>query len=522
VSELALPSTWSLVRIGEITEPIEKALPAKAPKKEIRYLDISGIDNKSHRVVDAKTYLGATAPSRARQLVQEDDILFSTVRTYLKNIAKVPAEYDGQIASTGFSVLRASSAILPDYLFAFALTPLLLEPLASLQRGSNYPAVRDQDVRSQSIPLPPLAEQKRIVAKIEELFSELEAGEESLRVARRQLGVYRQSLLKQAFEGKLTAKWRTLNSAKLEAPAQLLARIQSARQSRYEQEIKEWERDLKKWEKSSQAEKRPAKPRKPHDVQLPSTDQVENLSELPKAWSWISVANCAVEISDGPFGSNLKSDDYVSAGVRVVRLENIGAGEFIEEKESFISSEKYEKLKRHTVRPGDIVVASFINDAVRAALIPESIEYAVNKADCFQVHCFGETISADFLVRCFGARYFFKQLEQLVHGVGRPRINTTQLGEAFVPLCSLPEQQEIVRLLDEQFEVIGRNEREIDGALRRSEVLRQSILHRAFTGRLVPRSPSDEPAATLLARLHAEAPVRRGKSSNFREFIQTR
>lgn len=71
-------------------------MPAKAPKKEIRYLDISGIDNKSHRVVDAKTYLGATAPSRARQLVQEDDILFSTVRTYLKH-RQGPTEYSGQI-----------------------------------------------------------------------------------------------------------------------------------------------------------------------------------------------------------------------------------------------------------------------------------------------------------------------------------------------------------------------------------------------------------------------------------------
>jgi type I restriction enzyme S subunit len=370
--------------------------------------------------------------------------------------------------------------------------------------AGSMPKIDQQTISEAPIPLPPLAEQKRIVAKIEELFSELEAGEESLRVARRQLGVYRQSLLKQAFEGHLTAKWRTLNPDKLESPAQLLARIQSARQARYEKQLKEWERDLKKWEKGTQEDKRPAKPRKPGAVQLPTAEQTENLPELPKAWSWISLGNCAVEISDGPFGSNLKSDDYVGAGVRVVRLENIGPGYFIKKKESFISLEKYEKLKRHTVRPGDIVVASFINDAVRAALIPPSIEYAVNKADCFQVHCFGDTISADFLVRCFGARYFFKQLEQLVHGVGRPRINTTQLGEAFVPLCSLPEQQEIVRLLDEQFEVIERNEREIDGALRQSEALRQAILQKAFTGRLVPQSPSDEPATTLLARLRAE------------------
>lgn len=358
-----------------------------------------------------------------------------------------------------------------------------------------------REIKEAVIPLPPLAEQKRIAAKIEELFSELDAGEESLRAARRQLGVYRQSLLKQAFEGKLTEKWRAENPDKLESPAQLLARIQAARLARYEERLEEWSRELKQWEESSQEEKRPAKPRRPQDVQFPTKAQIENLSELPTFWAWISVADCAVEISDGPFGSNLKSDDYVSAGVRVVRLENIGAGVFIEEKESFISPEKYQKLKRHTVRPGDIIVASFINDAVRAAQIPPSIEYAVNKADCFQVHCFGDTISSDFLVRCFGARYFFKQLEALVHGVGRPRINTTQLGEAFVPLCPLAEQQEIVRLLDEQFEAIERNEREIDAALKRSEALRQAILKKAFTGQLVAQDSADEPASALLAHL---------------------
>src|SRR5690606_16230184 len=73
-----------------------------------------------------------------------------------------------------------------------------------------------------------------------------------------------------------------------------------------------------------------------------------------------------------------------------------------------------------------------------------------------------------------------------------------------VPFCSLPEQQEIVRLLDEQFEVIERNEREIDAALKRSEALRQAILKKAFTGQLVPQDPADEPASVLLARLQAE------------------
>ena len=303
---------------------------------------------------------------------------------------------------------------------------------------------------------------------------------------------------------KLTAPWRKQNPQLLESPDQLLARIQDEREERYEKRLKEWKTELNKWEKGGAGDKRPAKPRKQQAAQLPSANQLTHLPDFPPAWSWISVENCAVEISDGPFGSNLKSSDYVGSGVRVVRLENIGAGEFIEEKESFISHSKYENLKRHTVRTGDIVVASFINDAVRAALIPLSIAYAVNKADCFQVHCFGDSLAAEFLLRCLGSRYFFKQLEQLVHGVGRPRINTTQLGEAFIPLCTLPEQQEIVRLLDEQFTAIEQNEREIDAALKRSAALRQSILKKAFTGQLVLQDPSDEPASQLLERICAE------------------
>ncbi len=104
--EELIPAGWQIVSIGEITLPIEKADPSRNPDQAIGYLDISGIDNKSNRVMEARNYLGKDAPSRARQLIKREDILFSTVRTYLKNIAMVPEEYDGQVASTGFSILR--------------------------------------------------------------------------------------------------------------------------------------------------------------------------------------------------------------------------------------------------------------------------------------------------------------------------------------------------------------------------------------------------------------------------------
>ena len=97
------------------------------------------------------------------------------------------------------------------------------------------------------MPLAPTATQHRIVAKIEELFSALDKGVECLKTARSQLNVYRQAVLKHAFEGKLTAQWREENKDKLERPEQLLARIKRERETRYERKLKEWKDAVKEW-----------------------------------------------------------------------------------------------------------------------------------------------------------------------------------------------------------------------------------------------------------------------------------
>jgi type I restriction enzyme S subunit len=198
-----LPEGWRWTTVGDITLPIKKVFPQEKPDQRFTYLDISSIDNKVHQIIAPKKYLGAEAPSRARQLVQANDILFSTVRTYLENIALVPEAYDGQIASTGFAVLRASEAIVPKLLFYYSLTNAFLEPLNELQRGTSYPAVRDVDVRVQPFPLPPLPEQERIVAKIEALFTQLDAGVAALKRVKAALKRYKASLLKAACEGRL-------------------------------------------------------------------------------------------------------------------------------------------------------------------------------------------------------------------------------------------------------------------------------------------------------------------------------
>ena len=109
---------------------------------------------------------------------------------------------------------------------------------------------------------PHSTEQRRIVAKIEELFSELDKGIESLKTARAKLNIYRQAVLKHAFEGKLTAQWREENKDKLETPEQLLVRIKQEREACYEQQLKEWKAAVEEWEEEGRLGKKPSKPKK--------------------------------------------------------------------------------------------------------------------------------------------------------------------------------------------------------------------------------------------------------------------
>ena len=165
-----LPDGWIWTRMGDSLSPVVKANPQVNPEKEFIYLDIASIDNKQQEITEPKRYIGKDAPSRARQLVQSGDILFSTVRTYLKNIAVVKPEYDGQVASTGFCVIRPSSLLVSEFAFFWVQTNFFLNPLNELQRGTSYPAVRDGDVFSQPIPLPSFPSNNKSLKRLNAVF----------------------------------------------------------------------------------------------------------------------------------------------------------------------------------------------------------------------------------------------------------------------------------------------------------------------------------------------------------------
>lgn len=194
---------WNKEKIGKITLKVNKINPKDFPTETFSYFDISSVNNKTNKIIEPKKFLGINAPSRARQVVISGDILFSTVRTYLKNIAIVPDGYNNELGSTGFSVLRTNSTVFNKYLFYYLLSDRFIENMNSFQRGSSYPAVRDDDVKDQFIYFPDLNIQKNIVEKLNSQFSVLASNMLEIQNIREKVTLLKQSILKQAFEGRL-------------------------------------------------------------------------------------------------------------------------------------------------------------------------------------------------------------------------------------------------------------------------------------------------------------------------------
>ena len=383
-----LPPDWDWVPLGEIVEDVVKVQPKENPDSEFVYLDISSIDNSKFKIVSPKHYLGKEAPSRARQLVKAGDILFSTVRTYLKNIAQVPPIYDNQIASTGFCIIRPKSPHNKDFYFYLALSDQFISLLSKIQRGTSYPAVRNSDVFEQYVPVPTAPEQERIVAKIEELFTQLEAGVAELEQAKAQLQRYRQAVLKSAIEGELTREWRELHQSELEPAEKLLAQILSERRAKWEAE--QWEKEIVRAQKKAAQAKRKAAGRpsrisdlKPEEWEnlseeeygrfLPKNDKwkekykepvlpdMDGLAELPDGWVWVSAEQISDFITKGttPKANKLFSNEGEIPFLKVYNLTFDGSLDFSYQP-TFVSKETHQgELARSLVLPGDVLMNIF-------------------------------------------------------------------------------------------------------------------------------------------------------------------
>ena len=164
-----VPETWSWARGKSIFLPME----SEKPKDDFVYIDVDAVNNKKYKIDNPKYIKNGNAPSRASRKLHKNDILFSMVRPYLKNIAIVTDEYKNAIASTGFYVITPCMGISPQYLYWMMLSSYVVDGLNMFMKGDNSPSINNCHIEEYLYPIPPKAEQLRIVAQIEKLFEQL-------------------------------------------------------------------------------------------------------------------------------------------------------------------------------------------------------------------------------------------------------------------------------------------------------------------------------------------------------------
>ncbi len=166
---------WVKKRLGEVLANTEMIDPTKMPNKEFIYIDVSSVNKESKEIEGGSIILGKDAPSRARKLVRTDDVIFATVRPTHGRAALITEEYNEQVCSTGYLVLRGKENIYFKYLYYFLLSDEFIQQMEMLQKGASYPAVTDSEVKNVILHYPEsLPEQHRIVSILDQCFAAID------------------------------------------------------------------------------------------------------------------------------------------------------------------------------------------------------------------------------------------------------------------------------------------------------------------------------------------------------------
>jgi type I restriction enzyme S subunit len=366
--------------------------------------------------------------------------------------------------------------------------------LGQLEKSTAIPSLSRDDLYQVETPIAPASEQTRIVEKLEELLSDLDAGVAELKAAQAKLVRYRQSLLKAAVEGALTTEWRQHNTPE-ETGAQLLQRILSERRTRWEA------KQLVKFAEQGKAPPKDWQKKYPEPVQ----PDIRDLPELPAGWVWASVEQVASDerysLSIGPFGSNLKVSDYRDTGVPLVFVRNIRSGNFGGTYTKFVTPEKAMELVAHSVSSSDVLITKMGEPPGDADVYPDNQPLAIITADCIKVRCSNGLMLPGFLKSVINSHIGQRQIEPMTQGVAQKKVSLGRFISLAVPIPSMKEQQQIMTMVSEANAESAAQETATLLSLKQSTAQRKNILRAAFSGQLVPQDPNDEPASALLARI---------------------
>jgi type I restriction enzyme S subunit len=324
-----------------------------------------------------------------------------------------------------------------------------------------------------------------------------------LRRAQEQLRVYRQAVLKKAFEGELTREWRE-QQTDLPSAEDLLAQIQEERQRYYEQQLVDWEAAVQEWEAEGKVGK---KPRKPSKLKTYNNSVRELNLNIPEDWLFEHIGNLSIGVE---YGSSAKSKS--EGKVPVIRMGNLQDGKI--DWNDLKYSNDDDEINKYILKKGDVL----FNRTNSPELVGKTAEYKGERPAVFagyliRINHLSQLIRSPYLnwfLNSFPAKEYAAFVK--TDGVNQSNINGTKLSNYPIPFCSISEQKQIIKEIESRLSICDQVEANIQESLAKAEALRQSILKKAFEGNLLTaaeitacRQEADyEPAAVLLARMKVE------------------
>lgn len=374
---------------------------------------------------------------------------------------------------------KLSDNISLHYLYYF-LKGYNFKPIIS---GSTQPQITQIGLKKVEIPTPTLETQQAIVNKIESLFDEIDEGIGRLKTAAQQIQQYRQSLLKNAFNGELTKEWRSKHADTLPSENELLAQIQTTREQHHAQQLADWQTAVSQWEQNGKEGKKPSKPSSLSSVNILSKD-----SELPENWLLTEAESICDFITKGT--TPPKNELFMKSGevpfLKVYNLTKNGKLDFTIEP-TFVLKETHNNfLNRSKVYPNDILMNIVGPPLGKVSLVPDDYpEWNINQAIVIYRSIF---VHSKFLANYLLAEKTIKLMSsQAKTTAGQHNLTLEICRNLPIPVCSLAEQTQIVAILESKLTACDQLAAELAKQLKQAELLKQAVLKAAFSGSLLDK-----------------------------------
>jgi type I restriction enzyme S subunit len=492
-TEDTLPDGWTMTTSGELFTYITSGSRGWAKYYATEGAKFIRVGNLSHFTThldldDIQHVQPPDGPEARRTLTQAGDLLVS-ITADVGMVGLVPDGLGEAYVNQHVAIARPTPGIDNRYLAWFLSSEHGgRRQFKALQRGATKAGLGLNDLKAVEVPVPPRQEQGRIVEKVEELLSDLDAGVSGLARARVNLKRYRAAVLKAAVTGELTAEWRAANP-NVEPATKLLDRILAERRRKWEveQEAK-FATKGKTLPKGWQAKY----------IELDPPDSA-GLRGLPDGWCWVRVN----QVGEVQLGRQRSPQHHYGPHMRpYLRVANVFENR-IDTTDVLQMNFTPVEYETYRLQFGDILLneGQSLHLVGRPAMYRDEVPGA-----CFQNTLVrfraGSGLLPEFALYVFLAFLHGKRFQK----IARWTVNIAHLGaDRFsnieFPLPPLGEQQAIVAEVEEQLSEIDATENYIAASLKRAGRLRQSILKEAFSGRLVPQDPTNEPAAVLLNRI---------------------